>query len=118
MDTIRVKGIDCRVNLGVSEAERNARQRVEVDVELSLDLEAAANTDELDLSVDYHDLTSKIQTTAGSRPYRLVEALANRLCQVAMADSKVQRAAVTVRKFPAEMKEAVHCVEVILTRSQ
>ncbi len=116
MDTIRVKGIVCLVHLGVEERERSQPQKVLVDVELGLELDAAANTDELDLSVDYERLAGTIRQTAAARPWRLVEALAGRLCQVVLSDPKIQRTRVTVRKFPARMEGVVDCVEVALER--
>ncbi len=117
MDTIRIKGIVCSVHLGVGEPERSRPQRVLVDLEFGLELEAAANTDDLALSVDYQRLAETVRQAAEARPCRLLETLASHLCQVVLSDPKIQQTQVTVRKFPASMDGWIDWVEVTLTRS-
>ncbi len=117
MDKIRIEGIVCWVHLGVGEPERSQRQKVLVNLELDLELDAAANTDDLALTVDYERLADSIRQAAESSPCRLVEALASRLCQVALSDARIQRTEVTVRKFPATMESSVDWIEVSLARS-
>lgn len=117
MDVICVKGILCRVHLGITDEERANPQIVVVDARVSLDLEAAVNSDDVTLTVDYADIVRQIQSRASERPIRLVEALAGRLCSAVLANPGVEAVKLTVRKRPRDLEEVIDCVEVEISRS-
>ena len=118
LDRILIKTIRCHARLGVSEEERASPQPVEIDVWLDLILEPAVHTDSLDMTVDYFSLTSAIRSAVTAEPCALVEALAGRVCDLVLADPRVEGVGVEVRKFPRDMEQDVDYVSVTLKRSR
>lgn len=116
MDYIVVEGISCDAYLGVSSKERKQRQHVRVDVRVGVELDAAANTDNLELTVDYHQLVQRIQKTAADHECRLVESLASHLCSSVLTDPRVREASVRVYKFPEDLQDDINHVSVEVTR--
>ncbi len=53
MDKIHLREISCQAHIGVTEEERTVAQRILLDLILHLDLEPAAQTDDLEKTVDY-----------------------------------------------------------------
>ena len=116
MDKIIIAEIPCMVRLGVSPEERCQPQKVLIDVELEVELASACQSDEIGDTVDYGILVSRMQERLQQREFRLVEALAQEACRVALYDSRVQRTRVRVRKFPQSLAGRVASVAVELVR--
>ena len=89
MDRVFVRGIQFYGYHGVAEEERRLGQRFLLDVELSLDLRPAGGSDELSASIDYAEVIRLVKEIGEGEPYRLLEALAERV------------AAVLLERFPA-----------------
>ncbi|MBI4446784.1 MAG: dihydroneopterin aldolase [Acidobacteria bacterium] len=117
MDQIILTGVHCQVQLGVTEEERSTPQNVLVDVILFLDLEAASNTENVHLTVDYRRVVEEVQQTAREKPYHLLEALARTVCRKLLRNSRLNSVQVTARKFPVLMAGQVDHVAVQMTRS-
>jgi FolB domain-containing protein len=116
MDRIHLAGIVCTARLGISEQERSAPQRLSLDVDLGLDLEAAANTDDLALSVDYQRLVERLQDAAAEETCRLLETLAHRLCRVILESPAVRSVQLTLRKYPQALQGRLDHVAVEMIR--
>ena len=117
MDKIHISGISCLAHLGATPAERETPQEILVNLALCLNLEAAADTDELDSTVDYVGIVGKVKTTLQEKSFCLMEALAGQLCRSLLTDNRIESVQVTVRKFPETLRQEVSYVEVELTRS-
>jgi len=118
MDRIIVHAIACQVHLGVPEQERSQPQPVEIDLVLGVDLSAAASSDDVRDTIDYQKLVDQVRHTAMKGPVRLIETLADRICQLVLSDSRVQEISVRVRKFPAILAGKTGRVEVEMRRKQ
>jgi len=116
MDRICLHSVPLRARLGQSPEERAFPQRLMLDLVLELDLEPAANTDNLELTVDYRRVIDRLQAAAEATSCRLLETLTSRLCQAALEDPRVNAAHVKVRKFPAELTGQVESVVVEMVR--
>ncbi|HET9947742.1 MAG TPA: dihydroneopterin aldolase [Longimicrobiales bacterium] len=75
-DRIVVPGLPLRARVGVSDEERASEQDLVLDVELRLDLGPAGRTDALAATVDYEEVCRTLAGVVASRPFRLVEAVA------------------------------------------
>ncbi len=117
MDKIHISGIFCLAHLGVTPAERENPQKILVDLLLCLDLEVAADTDDLDSTVDYVGIVGKVKTTLQEKRFCLLESLAGQLCRSLLTDNRIETVQVTLRKFPEALRQEVSYVEVELTRS-
>ena len=85
---------------------------------LCLDLKTAADTDELDSTVDYVGIVGKVKTTLQEKRFCLLESLAGQLCRSLLTEKRIESVQVTVRKFPEALRQEVSYVEVELTRSK
>ena len=87
-----------RCYIGVSEEERRERQDVLIDVELWADLSVACRTDNFADTVDYRALKKQILREVEDSKFHLVEALAEHVASVCLADPRVVRVGVRVKK--------------------
>ncbi len=117
MDKIQINGILCEARLGMSKTERAQLQQILIDVEVGLDLEAAANTDSLDLTVDYETLLKRIEKNIRDHECHLIESVAGNLCKSILADARIRTVTVRVRKFPESMRDRTDSVGVEMTRT-
>jgi dihydroneopterin aldolase len=118
MDRICLNGVPLRARLGELPEERAFPQKLLLDLVLELELEAAANTDQLSLTVDYKKLVDRLQAAAEHTSCNLLETLTSKLCQVALDDPKVSSIQIRVRKFPAELTGQVESVAVEMSRKK
>ena len=97
-DRVEISGLRANCIIGVDENERLAPQPVEIDIVLEVDLSAAGASDDIADGVDYRSLTETVVASVESSSYLLIEALATRIAEVCLADTKVEAAEVTLRK--------------------
>jgi dihydroneopterin aldolase len=98
-DHIYLANMTFEVHIGAGDGERQDEQPIEIDVDMTVDLKPAGDADDLDKTVDYGAVFRLCQQVAEGRPYRLLEALAERLAgEILAVESAVQSVAVTVRK--------------------
>ena len=99
MDELKLNGIEVECILGDLPEERVNEQKILVDVALELDLQDAADTDRLEDTVDYALLVGNIREALEEARCRLVERAADVVADVCLADPRVERATVSVRKY-------------------
>jgi dihydroneopterin aldolase len=98
MDRIIVPELTLRARVGVTETERASEQDVLIDVELGLDLSRAGREDALAHTVDYEKVCDVLAATVRSKPYRLIEAIAEACAEAVLGAFPVDEARVRVRK--------------------
>lgn len=118
MDRILLSGLTVRGYHGVFPQERRDGQDFVVDVVLHLDTRAAAAADDLARTVHYGDLAAELATVVRGEPVDLIETLAARLADVALADLRVAAADVTVHKPSAPIPETFADVAVTIRRTR
>jgi 7,8-dihydroneopterin aldolase/epimerase/oxygenase len=84
---------------GALPEEQDRAQPFEVDVELDVDLGAAGRSDALADTVDYGELASRVAAVVTDERHTLLERLAQRIAETALADPRVESVTVTVRKL-------------------
>jgi dihydroneopterin aldolase len=97
-DKICIKNLKIDCEIGVYEEERGRKQPVCFDIELTVDLSAAAESDNLNETVDYFELTSKIVNTVSNSHFMLIEKLAYNVADICLEDSRVTSIVVALRK--------------------
>ena len=95
---IRIKNLRARTVVGVDESERRHRREVVVNVEMEVDAAAAAGSDNLNDTVDYEAVRKRIVQELRGAECCLLEALADRVLRIVLAEPKVVRATVEVDK--------------------
>lgn len=79
MDRVILRGIRCRLHIGVSERERQSPQDCLVDVELGRDLAPAMCSDDLQDSLDYAQVFEIVLGLAREKEFVLLEGFAGAL---------------------------------------
>ena len=105
-----------QARVGVGEEERARPQRVVLTLELHLDLSRAGASDDLADTVDYEAVCELAARIAGSRPFDLIEAMAEEVAAALLEHARVSEARVRVRKPGALARWGVPYAEVEVRR--
>ena len=116
LDRIALVGLSGRGHHGVLPEERRAGQRFGVDVVLHVDTRAAAASDDLGDTVDYGTLAGDVVAVLTGEPVDLIETLAQRIADVALAPPAVQAVDVVVHKPEAPVPVPFADVQVAIRR--
>ena len=112
-DRILLTGLRVRGRHGVLPHEAQLGQVFVVDLELQLDLAPAGRSDDLGRTVDYGSLASRVAEVVGGRPRRLLEAVAEDVADLVLADERVRQVRVRVAKPHAPLPvDATVAVEI------
>jgi dihydroneopterin aldolase len=117
LDRILLSGLRVRGHHGVLAHEAQLGQVFVVDLELALDLAPAGRTDDLDRTVDYGSLAGRVAELVGGRRRKLLEAVAEDVAQLVLADERVRQVRVRVTKPQAPLPVDAH-VAVEITRGR
>ena len=98
MDKVIIKNLLARGVIGVRDWERKRAQDILINITLFTDTRRAAETDDINDCADYSEVTKKVQAHAESAARLTVEALANDLAGICLAQNNVQRVIVRVEK--------------------
>lgn len=98
LDRVALRGLRVRGRHGVLAAEKALGQWFLVDVVLHLDTRAAAAGDDLSRTVHYGVLAEDVAAVVAGDPVDLVETLAQRVAEVALASGDVAAVDVHVHK--------------------
>jgi dihydroneopterin aldolase/2-amino-4-hydroxy-6-hydroxymethyldihydropteridine diphosphokinase len=118
LDAIEITGISARGLHGVTEAERIAGQPFSADIALHLDTRAAAQADDLSLTVDYAQVAQKVASVLAGEPLNLLETLAQRIATAVLASGPVKVADVVVHKPEAPIGVVFKDVSVRIRRER
>lgn len=113
---IIIEGIEVFAYHGVLPEERSQGQVFMIDVRL--ELSSPVEDDALGSTIDYARVARDVTALATGSSYDLIETLAGVIADGLLADAKVRRAVVTVRKPQAPMPVKVGCVGVTVTRER
>ena len=118
-DQIVLTGIHGFGYHGLFEHERKDGQDFFVDLTLSVDLTAAAQSDAIEDTVNYAEITDLVVEEITSNPVNLIEKLAARIAErVLNQHIKVQSITVTVHKPQAPVAAQLNDIAVVVTRSR
>ena len=82
MDKLFLRGFNLAVLIGVYEWERHAPQTVQLDIEIGLPAQRAAQSDDIQDTIDYAKVAEHIRAFIHEREFHLVETLAEQLAQL------------------------------------
>jgi FolB domain-containing protein len=118
MDKVIIKNLLARGIIGVRDWERKRAQDILINITLFTDTRRAALTDDINDCADYSEVTKKVQAHAESAARFTVEALANDLAGICLAQNNVQRVIVRVEKPTAVRFAESVGVEIERTRDE
>ncbi|MBL4631053.1 MAG: dihydroneopterin aldolase [Paraglaciecola sp.] len=79
MDKIHIEGLEVFALIGVYDWEREHHQRLILDVELCADLSMAAQTDDVNNTLNYAQIAQGMSDFAANSEFKLIEALASHM---------------------------------------
>ncbi len=118
LDQIALTGLRATAHHGVFEAERQNGQEFVIDVIVRLPLGPAAAGDDLERTVHYGLLAEQVVAAVESDPVNLIETVAERVADVALAFRAVHQVVVTVHKPQAPIDVPFDDVSVTITRER
>ena len=116
MDRLIIRDLSVRCIIGINGDERREKQEVLINLSLYADLSAACRSDRFEDAIDYRGLKKRVLAMVEGSCFKLVEALAEAVAEVCLADKTVARVVVTVEK-PGALRYA-RSVGVEITRDQ
>jgi dihydroneopterin aldolase len=117
LGTIRILGMRFWGRHGANPGEQDRAQPIDVDVELTCDLSRALASDDLADTVDYAAIYHICELEVTGRSSTLLEALAGRIADAVLRDSRISGATVRVRK-PRALEGATPEVEIRSSRTE
>jgi 7,8-dihydroneopterin aldolase/epimerase/oxygenase len=116
-DRILLTGLRVRGHHGVLPHEAQLGQVFVIDLELVADLAPAGRSDDLQRTIDYGSLAGRVAEVVGGRPRRLLEAVAEDVADLVLADERVRAVRVRVSKPQAPLPvDATIAVEITRDR--
>jgi len=97
-DRLVISDLAVQCRLGVDDWEQEKPQAIWIDLELAIDAARAARRDDVREAVDYARLVASVKQLAQSRPFRLVETLAESIASLVLDECGVARVRVRVKK--------------------
>ncbi len=117
-DRIELRGLRLLGVHGAMADEQVRAQPFEVDLDVEADFTAAAESDDVADTVDYGALVEAMARVVGSERYALLEALAERMAAVVLADDRVRSVSVAVRKLRPPVAADLGTAGVRITRTR
>jgi dihydroneopterin aldolase len=99
-DLIRVVDLEISTHIGVPDEERAEPQKLLVSLELSVaPFGPAAKTDDIGLTVNYYDVAQRVKAVAHSRPWKLLETLAEVIAADLLEKFPIGKIGLEIKKF-------------------
>jgi dihydroneopterin aldolase len=99
MDRIIINELEVFMRVGVPEAERTKPQRLLVTVELDHDFTAAARSDRLQETIDYHAVAVRLAGFGRRRSWKLIETLAVDMAEMILREFEPVCVSIEIKKF-------------------
>lgn len=116
LDKLYIKDLLIRCIVGIKKEEREKKQDVVINITLYSDLRRAADTDDIEKTVDYASIKKKVIKHVEKSSYFLIEALAEKIIKICFEDPLVKKVKVNVEKPGALRFARTVGVEIIRQR--
>jgi dihydroneopterin aldolase len=117
-DRIELRGLRIVGIHGVLAEEQARAQPFEVDLDLEADLAVAGRSDRLEDTIDYGALSEQVASVVQNERHALLERLAERIAETALADERVAAVTVTLRKLRPPVPVDLATAGVHITRQR
>ncbi len=120
MDKLLIRNFELHAAVGVSAAEREVGQRLLITLEAEFDLRPAGQSDALDDTISYAALAETVHAIVTQGEWKLLEALAEQLCEALLAAFPVASIRLQVLKRPPPLALPIEAagIEIVRTRGQ
>ena len=101
MDSIFITDLRADAIIGIYERERTIKQTISIDLELGADIAKAAKQDNIEDTLNYKELSKRVEAYIASSEFQLVETLAERIAQLILDEFDVPWLELTLHKVGA-----------------
>ena len=98
MDIIFLHDLKVETVIGIWDWERKIRQTVAIDLEMSADIRKAAESDNVDDTLNYKEVAKRVQKFVGDSEFQLVETMAEKIAEIILTEFEVPWVDVRVNK--------------------
>jgi dihydroneopterin aldolase len=98
-DRITIEDLEVWFHVGVPDAERTKAQKLLITIEMAHDLAASGASDNLEQTIDYYSVSEAIKSLGRARRWKLIEALADDVCELVLGKFKPDAVRVVIKKF-------------------
>lgn len=83
-DTIFLQDLKVETLVGIWDWERKIRQTVSIDIEMAADVAKAAETDNIEGTLNYKAVAKRVQQFVAASEYQLLETLAEKIAETVL----------------------------------
>lgn len=112
LDTLTIKALNVSTKIGVYDWEQRINQQLLIDISLNADFSACQ--EDLNNTVDYAALCEQVTQFVESKPFKLIETVANEVADLIKKNFKIGQVTVGVSK-PHAIKNAAN-IQVMVQR--
>lgn len=98
MDIIFLGGLEIETIIGIYDWERETKQRVILDIEMAFDIQKAAETDDIQYTLDYKTVSKRIISFVETSQFLLVEKLISEIATIIRNEFNVSWVKITLNK--------------------
>lgn len=118
MDIIKLSNIVFYAHHGYYKAERELGQRFEMDIEVECNLKHAAQSDDLNATIDYRKIYSIAKDAFENYKFKLLETVAERIAHQILESDAIHTVLIRVRKPHVPLKGFLDHVEIEIKRNR
>lgn len=89
MDIIYLRDLRIDTIIGIYDWERRMKQTIIIDLEMATDIRKAANSDNIEDTLNYKAVAKRLMSYVGDSEFELVEALAEKIAEIIMTEFNV-----------------------------
>ena len=97
-DTIFLNDLKIETIVGIWDWERKIRQTVSIDLQLGADIRRAAQSDDIEDTLNYKKVAKRVQQFVAESEFQLVETMAEKIAEIVLAEFDVPWLQVRVNK--------------------
>ena len=116
MDKVFIEALEIECVIGIYDWERTIKQPIVLDIEMAFDNRIPAASDNIDDTLDYKAVSKRLIQYVSESSFGLVETLAERCCEIILAEFAVTHVRFTLSKIGAV--RGAKAVGVIIERTR
>lgn len=116
MDIIYLRDLRIDAVIGIYDWERQMKQPLILDLEMATDIRKAANSDNIEDTLNYKDVAKRLMDFVSTSEFELVETLAERITEIVREEFDVPWVKLTLNKKGAV--RGVRDVGIIIERGE
>lgn len=98
MDIVFIRELEIETVIGIYDWERKIRQVISIDLDMATDIKKAANSDNIEDTLNYKAVAKRLIAFVSDSEYELVETLAEKICEIVITEFNVPWVKLTLHK--------------------